>query len=192
MGKKKKTALGKRHLGRLEGTGRLGRVGQSLGSEPKPWCWASLWVWGHLGWQGSFPWTYNNEALAVLEGPLQGLCSGSVAWGPQVPGACLPVVSVVNHGGKNLYSAYIVAPQSWDAKKRTCTTQIDCNSNADNEDSKDWRRLYHWMRAWWPHPVWSGGQRCAFSKLWLNVALLYPGLQLLLHPGSRREMEPHI
>lgn len=88
------------HLGRLESAGGLGRVGQSLGLEPKQWWWASLWVWGPLGCQGSFPWTYNNEALAVLEGPLQGLCSGGVAWGPQAPGACLPVVSVVNHRGK--------------------------------------------------------------------------------------------
>lgn len=55
----------------------------------------------------------------MLERPAPGcyLHPQRVARCLHIPSACFPVVTVVSHRGENLYSAYIVAPQSWGALK---------------------------------------------------------------------------
>lgn len=131
----------------------------------------------------------------MLEGPLQGLCSGGVAWGPQEPGTCLPMVSVVNHWGEKIFILLILwlprleMQKSGPAWHRLIVTQM-----LTMKIARIGICITGWglspadtVQVWWPSPVRLEGQRSAFSKPWLSAALLYPGLQLLLHPGSRTE-----
>lgn len=90
-----------------------------VGLEPAPGCWDRPVSVRRLEWQGlSLGQTLPNRRKTSLAESIPGPSTGPEALlhpcccGPVPTGTCFPAVSVVSHRGKNLYSVYIVAPQS--------------------------------------------------------------------------------